>query len=76
MTEMFIGDQKFTFMRFDGTPAKNDVGIGGEAPDGEVMFFEINDRISPVLKGKNKYKRIIIRRVFPVRVESENDNPC
>ena len=75
MTEMVIDGQKIHFVRADGTLTDNNVGIGGETPDGEVMFFEIMDLIAPKLNGKQKYKRIIIRRVFPVIVEPKNDNP-
>lgn len=66
MTEMKIDGHTVKFMRPDGTLATNSVGYSGEDPNGEVMFFEIADNISPTLNGEAKYRRIVIRRVFPV----------
>ena len=65
MREMTIDGETVVFVRADGTLAEHSVGIGGKDENGNLMFFEIMDDLRPVIEGKAKYKRIIIRRVFP-----------
>ena len=63
---MKIDNQEVVFMRNDGTFVDDcHVGIAGTAEDGEVCFWEIKDRLRPKLKGKYKYQRLIIQRVYP-----------
>lgn len=63
---MTIDGREVKFMRSDGTIAEGSVGCGGITEDGEVLFYEILDLIRPRLAGKEKYQRIVIRRVYPV----------
>ena len=63
---MKIDDQEVIFMRNDGSIVDSThVGSGAVTEDGEVCFWEIKDLVRPKLKGKNKYARIAIRRVYP-----------
>lgn len=63
---MIIDNQEVMFMRDDGTIVEaNHVGTGGMANNGEVCFWEIKDLVRPKLKGKVKYVRIAIQRVYP-----------
>lgn len=63
---MKIDGQEVIFMRNDGTIIdSNHVGIGGSTEDDEVLFWEIKDLVKPKLKGKTKYVRIAIQRVYP-----------
>lgn len=71
---MIIDNQEVVFMRNDGTIVdESHVGQGGMTEDGEICFFEIVDGFRPKLKGKNKYYRINIRRVFPYVKVGENE---
>lgn len=70
---MTIDGKEVVYIRPDGTRATNSVGCGGVTEDGELMFFEVKDMLNPILDGKNKYKRVIIGRVFPyIQVEEED----
>ena len=62
---MKIDDIEVAFFREDGAPAEGPVYVGGEGPDGEVMFFELLGLVRPSIDGKPKYRRLLIRRVFP-----------
>lgn len=62
---MKIDGQEIIFLRSDGKEAEHSVGVGGTGEDGELFFYEIMDDLRPKIKGKDLYRRIIIRRVFP-----------
>lgn len=63
---MIIDNKEVVFMRSDGTIVDNNhVGSGGTTENGEVCFWEIKDLLKPKLKGKAKYVRIAIQRVYP-----------
>ena len=63
---MIIDNQEVMFMRNDGTIVDDThVGSGGVTETGEVCFWEIKDLVRPKLKGKIKYARIAIQRVYP-----------
>lgn len=63
---MRIDGEEVVFMRSDGTIVDDKhVGSGGMADNGEVLFWEIKDLSRPKLKGKVKYARISIQRVYP-----------
>ena len=63
---MKIDNQEVVFMRNDGTIVDDKhVGEGGMGDNGEVLFWEIKDLARPKLKGKTKYARIAIQRVYP-----------
>jgi hypothetical protein len=63
---MKIDGHEVIFMRNDGSIVNScHVGSGGVSEDGEVCFWEIKDLIRPKLKGKVKYARIVIQRVYP-----------
>lgn len=58
--------KKVKFIHYDGTPATHLVGSRGEDKDGNLVFFELIDVCAPILNGKKLFKRLIIKRVFPV----------
>lgn len=60
-----IDKSNIAFFRNDGIPAKGPVYAGGELEDGEQVFFEVVGLAKPVIDGKEKYRRLLIRRVFP-----------
>lgn len=63
---MIIDNEEVVFMRSDGSIVDDKhVGLGGMTGNGEVCFWEIKDLIRPKLKGKTKYARIAIHRVYP-----------
>ena len=63
---MRIDGEEVVFMRSDGSIVYDKhVGMGGMADNGEVLFWEIKDLFRPKLKGKVKYVRIAIQRVYP-----------
>lgn len=62
---MIIEGKEVLFLRDDGAQAEGVIYEGGEGPDGELMFFELIGLARPMLKGKEKYARLFIRRVFP-----------
>lgn len=67
MRNMKIDGQEVLFQRPDGTLAEFDVGVAGTGKNGEVLFYEILDKIdSPKINGKAKFKRILIQQVYPV----------
>lgn len=66
MKTMRIDGKDVFFQREDGTITENTVGVGGHGPNGEILFYEILDKIdNAAIDGKLKYKRIIIKRVYP-----------
>ena len=60
-----IDKNDIAFFRDDGMPAEGPVYVGGALEDGEQVFFEIIGLAKPVIDGKEKYRRLLIRRVFP-----------
>lgn len=63
---MIIDNQEVVFMRSDESIVDDKhVGLGGIGDNGEVLFWEIKDLFRPKLKGKTKYVRIAIQRVYP-----------
>lgn len=63
---MIIDNEEVVFMRNDGSIVDDKhVGLGGMADNGEVCFWEIKDLFRAKLKGKAKYARIAIQRVYP-----------
>ena len=62
---MIVDDNNILFLRADGSPAEGAIYVGGEGPDGELFFFELIGNIHPRLSGEEKYRRLLIRRVFP-----------
>lgn len=64
--DLELTGKKIKFFRADGTPAENSVGMCGEDRDGNVCFFELLGVLDDgKIDGKAKFKRILIRRVFP-----------
>ena len=64
-----IPDDDLVFLRSDGTPSENAI-YTQETKDGEVMFFELLgqsklNRIKLTIDGKEPYRRLLIRRVYP-----------
>ena len=65
-------DRQIRFIRNDGSLAVNSVVAGGYDPkNGEVIFHEVVGFSGDVkggvyVDGKEKFKRILIQRVFPV----------
>lgn len=64
-----IDKNNIAFFRDDGIPAEGPVYTGGETEDGEQVFFEVVGIAKPVIDGKEKYRRLLIRRVFPYVLE-------
>lgn len=66
MKTMRIDGKEIFFQREDGTITENMVGVGGHGPDGEVLFYEILDKLdNATVGGKVKYKRLLIKQVYP-----------
>ena len=66
-----VDGKKVKFVHDDGSFAEHTVGSCGTDRDGSLMFWELLGMLdNGVLNGKNKYKRLIIKRVFPV-IEGE-----
>lgn len=64
--DLELTGKKIKFFRADGTPATNSVGMCGEDKDGNVCFFELLRKLDDAkVDGKAKFKRILIRRVYP-----------
>ncbi len=63
--------EDIVFFTADGREATNAVGTMGEDKNGNLMFFELLGQSSigdiPCLqaKGKEKYRRLMIQRVYP-----------
>ena len=73
-----MNNQAIKYMRPDGTLATNPVLAGGYNPETDkIIFHEIIGFSGDVkggvyVDGKEKYKRLLIQRVFPViREEAE-----
>ena len=64
-TSIIIDGQNVFFERNDGSLAENSVGVGGTDADGNLIFFEIVGTARPKLGAETKYRRLLIRRVFP-----------
>ena len=67
-----MANTEVKFMRPDGTMTEYAVGHIINSTTGEIMFFELlgTSKLEGIptlkIKGQEKYKRIIIRRCFPV----------
>ena len=64
-----ISDDDLVFLRADGTPSENAI-YTQENKDGEIMFFELLGQsklngIKLTIDGKEPYRRLLIRRVYP-----------
>lgn len=64
-----IPDDDLVFLRADGTPSKNAI-YTQEDKNGEIMFFELLGQsklngIKLTIDGKEPYRRLLIRRVYP-----------
>ena len=64
-----ISDNDLVFLRPDGTPSENAI-YTQENKDGEIMFFELLGQsklngIKLTIDGKEPYRRLLIRRVYP-----------
>ena len=62
-------ESQVVFLREDGTEATNTVYAGAEGPDGALIFFELMGLARPRLAGREKYLRLMIRRVVPALPE-------
>lgn len=66
MRSMVVDGKEVLFQREDGTITEFAVGVGGTGPDGEILFYEVRDKLdNGSIGGKLKYKRLIIQRVYP-----------
>lgn len=67
-----INKKDIKFMRPDGTMTKYAVGYIINSTTGEIMYFELLgasgfDGIPSLkIRGKEKYRRLMIRRCYPV----------
>lgn len=79
MGEQFLDFGEVFFVRSDGELATGGVGSCGEDKDGNLIFYEILGQTGidgiPYLniEGKQKFRRIIIRRVYPYIKEQEEE---
>lgn len=64
-----IPDDDLVFLRADGTQSENAI-YTQETKDGEIMFFELLGQsklngIKLTINGREPYRRLLIRRVYP-----------
>ena len=68
------GGRKIFFVDIHGNFATHAVGSWGNDEDGNVAFFEITGKLdSAVLDGKKMFKRLLVKRVFPVMEDGQEE---
>ena len=71
---MIVDGKEVLFLRDDGAPAEGAVYEGGVDKEGELVFFELMGiGRHLILDEKEKYVRLLIRRVFPYLKTEENE---
>ena len=68
-----VEGKRVKFLRADGTLAENQVGCWGNDKDGNLCFWEIaaDKIVRPKIDGKEKYCRVLIRRVEPIIIAED-----